>query len=353
MNSKMQTRRYAFDFLRILAACAVIMIHVSGDYVTALNTNTQGFFAANLLNSLSRFAVPVFVMISGGLLLDENRAMSSNKVVKMIGNMLITLFSWSLFYAIGYDLIKPIVFHEELSVSAILDTFFNGHYHMWYLYLLIGLYIVTPALRFFIKKENARLIRNYLLLSVAVCFAVPFVNQLVNHFFEEKDAVLSFAENFELHYFYEYLVYYVLGWYITHVGIDKKHRVILYVGGVIGFAMTVIGSQIHFSPDRANYFYENNSLNVFAYGIAAFTFIYYWFEEKKLSLNRFWLNISKHTFGVYLIHCCYLFVFKKLASPLNGTLLEILAIYIPSVTLSFLTVAILARIPYARKLVRG
>lgn len=139
MDYKIQNRIYSFDVMRIIAACAVIMIHIAADFVKELDRNSFGYVFANLLESISRFPVPMFLMISGSLMLDEDRTISRNKMAKIILDMLILLFSWSFFYAISFCVIKPILFNEEISMAFILSAFFNGHYHMWYIYVLVGL----------------------------------------------------------------------------------------------------------------------------------------------------------------------------------------------------------------------
>ena len=168
-------RIHAFDILRILAACAVVMIHTAGAFIEAFDNNTTSFMIGNAFRSLSRFAVPVFFMISGALMLDEKKNIPAKKMMKSSFHILALTFSWSLIYALGYHLIKPIVFGEAIIIADFLDAFFNGHYHMWFLYVLFGLYIITPILRLFVKKENAKLIRNYLLFSIVICFALSFI----------------------------------------------------------------------------------------------------------------------------------------------------------------------------------
>lgn len=71
MNKNSIHRVYYLDILRVLACIAVIMIHASGDYVLD-NFGSSNFMIGNVLDSLSRIGVPIFVMISGSLLLDEN-----------------------------------------------------------------------------------------------------------------------------------------------------------------------------------------------------------------------------------------------------------------------------------------
>ena len=352
MDNKLRDRIYSFDIMRIIAACAVIMIHISADYVITLDGNTWDFLLANFFNSFSRFAVPMFVMISGALMLDENKAVSSSKILQIIWNMLFILFSWSFFYAISFNLIKPVLFHEEISVASAITTFFYGHYHMWYLYVQIGLYAVTPLLRFFVKKENATLIRYYLILAVIICFTIPFANHILNHFLYEKDALASFVNKFKLECFYEYLIYYVLGWYITHVGIQKKYHKFLYLAGITGLAITIIGTQIHSYMGNSNYFFENNSINVFVYSVALFTWIHSLFQTKKASLNQTWIKLSNYTFGVYLIHCCYLFIFNRITKAFHCVPIEIIVTFLCAAILCFLTVSIIAKIPFLKKFIR-
>ena len=168
-------RIYSFDVMRIMAVCAVIMIHTSAAFVTSRD-NATAFLWGNFFNSISRFAVPMFLMMSGALMLNEDKEISTRKILKSAWNFFVLLVIWSVIYSAGYNIIKPIVFHEPISITTIIKTAFHGHYHLWYLFVLIGLYILTPILRLFIKRENAKLIRNYLLFFVIIGFCVPFVN---------------------------------------------------------------------------------------------------------------------------------------------------------------------------------
>ncbi len=132
------TRIYSFDIMRIVAICAVVMLHISADFVKGFQNDTFDFVCSNLLNSLSRFAVPVFFMISGALMLNEEKIVTTRKILHSASNIFILLVTWSALYSIAYNVIRPIVFNETISLSAIMYSIFNGHYHMWYLFVLIG-----------------------------------------------------------------------------------------------------------------------------------------------------------------------------------------------------------------------
>lgn len=96
MEQKLNTsgRIYDLDVLRTLACCAVVMIHASAQYASN-DVGTLNFFIGNFWDSLSRFAVPVFVR-----------------------------------------------------------SFFSGSFHLWFCYMIVGLYLILPLLRLWVKREN-------------------------------------------------------------------------------------------------------------------------------------------------------------------------------------------------------
>ena len=73
--SQPRTSIFYIDFLRFIAVIAVIAIHVLGPfrYLYGEIPDSQ-WLAATSINSISRWAVPVFMMISGALLLSTDRA---------------------------------------------------------------------------------------------------------------------------------------------------------------------------------------------------------------------------------------------------------------------------------------
>ena len=71
--STTQERNIAFDLLRILSAFSVVVLHVSSMYLMEYNVSTTDFKIANFINSISRFGVPIFVMISGAIFLSEDK----------------------------------------------------------------------------------------------------------------------------------------------------------------------------------------------------------------------------------------------------------------------------------------
>ena len=156
-----KSRENNFDLLRVICAFAVIVIHVSAQFVGAITSNPmyEGVYFDHILNDalyygLSRFAVPCFVMLSGAFLLDNDRnADFSQFYRKSFKKLLIPVFVFSIIYFL-YDYVlligKIFVLHKEvLSMALLLEPVKQliagtPFYHMWYMYMLIGLYALVP-----------------------------------------------------------------------------------------------------------------------------------------------------------------------------------------------------------------
>lgn len=67
----MKTRKCYIDILRVIASFAVVLIHVTVSYIDDYSADTSQWAILNLFNSLSRWSVPVFVMISGAVTLGK------------------------------------------------------------------------------------------------------------------------------------------------------------------------------------------------------------------------------------------------------------------------------------------
>ena len=136
-----------FDFLRFVAILAVITIHVSAQNWNHVDVSSGTWMVFCFFNSLSRWAVPIFLMISGTLFLKRNYDFK-RIYYKNILKIIVAFIFWSLVYSIfnylsGYD------------KNYILESLFVGHYHLWYMFLIIGLYILVPLLK---KLLNLKLL---------------------------------------------------------------------------------------------------------------------------------------------------------------------------------------------------
>ncbi|MCW8329515.1 acyltransferase [Photobacterium sp. SDRW27] len=145
-----------FDLLRCVAAIAVVVIHVLGPYRELLGEiSDSAWITATTFNSFSRWAVPVFIMITGALMLSDTREFDAGYYVRRrLGKVLVPFLMWSLFYAVlsgltasGYDAATAL---ETLKTMPEHETY----YHLGFFYYFIPLYFVVPFFRHYVQHTD-------------------------------------------------------------------------------------------------------------------------------------------------------------------------------------------------------
>lgn len=150
MPAEHSTRRRViyFDILRIVAIFFVVFVHLAAQHWADVDVSSRAWFAFNLYCTTGKWSVPIFVMISGALFLGRDVSISS--ILKKNVARIATVF---LFWSGCYALIDLVFRHAPLSV--VLSQFITGHYHLWFLYMIVGLYLLIPLLRPIASERNA------------------------------------------------------------------------------------------------------------------------------------------------------------------------------------------------------
>lgn len=171
----MSERIVYIDWLKIIAALMVVMIHTSG--MLYLN-NPEGSFSYLLgfwNQELVRPAVPLFFMISGALLLRPGYDASPRKMVSKALKLLALMLIWSLVYAL--------VDVHPMTLKGIVFATIKGHFHFWFFEYLIGLYLLTPLCKAISEYKEGLLVCYYLVLFaffgivIASLQALPFAHK--------------------------------------------------------------------------------------------------------------------------------------------------------------------------------
>lgn len=155
------------DYLRLVAIFGVITVHVA----TSLNFYHQDYAGLNwqILNfwdGLSRFCVPVFIMISGALFLNPNFELNRDKLFNKYLRRIVTAYViWQLIYCGWYYFAKG---SDLVTVARLL---LGSYDHLWYLPMIAGLYLVTPLLRPIARRRQ--LLEYYLLLALLLAWILP------------------------------------------------------------------------------------------------------------------------------------------------------------------------------------
>lgn len=291
----MERKKY-LDILRVFATIAVVICHVSAQNYYNIKINSNAFFVFSVANGINRWCVPIFLMISGTLFLGREIPV---KVIykKYVSRLAVAFCVWSCIYAIwGYI--------NGAGIGQTMGQFFVGHYHLWYLYMIVGLYALIPIINAAISELA---IEKYILL-VSFWFGIFFPS--VNYILELRIEVLHtwldiILGNINMQLANCFVFYFVLGHYLHRIEISKTIRVLLYILTglcmIIGICLTIDTSMK--LEEVYMQFYDNNSLLVMLESIGVFVFFKsgssYLLNSKTENL---FYKLSKMTFGVYLVH---------------------------------------------------
>ena len=348
-TNKTQKRNFSCDVIRFMAIIAVVMLHCGADLVIKFHPPSQLFTVGNFFDSISRFGVPIFLMLSGFFMLDEDREIPIEKFVYKIKHLFFILIAWSTFYALVYHFNKFFYF------------FFFGHFHLWYLYTIIGLYAITPILRLFVNIKNKSYIYYFLILTIIFNFAPPFIDFIFHH----TELLKKFMRMFQINMVTGLIGYYLLGWILNKDwAAINKYKNFLYLLGIISVVGIFLGTELYTSHYSNTYkiLYENSNLPVFLYSISLFVLIknIVTKRENKIPNNvkTFISKLAQLSFGVYLIHPSFLELTRSIIkhhltfSNNQYPFLYISLEFFMTITMSFIAVYILSKIKYLNKLIK-
>jgi surface polysaccharide O-acyltransferase-like enzyme len=283
------------DIIRVVATFAVLFIHVTQYSVKTKAPLDIAWWSLNIGQSLSIWSVPAFMMLSGALLLspqslDESPLVFYKKRLLRIG---IPLLFWGVVY---FFLEKK--WNPDISFEYLIDYLWHGHisFHLYFLFAILGLYLLTPWLRLLIKKISTK--REEFILIIILLLITTCVDSY-NHIFQlwKWHGTLRWVS---------YLGYYLVGHFLLYHQIDKIITFIIL--SVTGLISNIIGRylEVVFQAGSSGYFYNNvySSITVMIFSIGIFGMIIY--LTKNISENATFVKISRllapSTFGVYLVH---------------------------------------------------
>ncbi|MBB5225960.1 hypothetical protein DYE50_11175 [Treponema ruminis] len=354
-------RDFGYDLIRIIAILMVVMIHVSAYVVTYFDPDTDNitFVIGNIFNGLGRAGTPLFMLLSGALLLNEEKQFDTQRFYSksLLGICMLLLF-WLFFYASWRTFGLPRFAGKPVESKLFLDYLLRlrGRFpHLWYLFMLVGAYLAVPVLRLFVKKEN----RNYILGFIVLAIVVQFASQSLGVFTYGMDfTVRDFMNKFHFEYATGYIPYMLAGWYLVTFPPKGKLRSLIIVSGFVALVFIVLSVQfkINSNPKIRDYMVEMNTLPAFVYGVGIFTLMNSISGGQETKGKAVQL-LSASSFGVYITHVFFLDVFLVLipykSFAESRPFVYILLIFALTFTSSFAATLIFSKIKGIRKLVRA
>ena len=309
------------DLFKVICIAAVIIIHVSSYNVFEVEYSKlvqKNFATINFYNMITRFCVPGFIMISGMFLLDKKITIKD-----IFGKY---IFRIAVIYCI-FSFLYSIIACYEKDID-ILSFFFSGDYHLWYLYLIAGIYLVTPFLKKIVENRNITI--YFLILSLIFSSIIPLIQRIIN-----IDGIKTAFSLLNVYMPMGYVGYYVAGYFFNK---NKVNKSLFYMLGLLGLiSNTIIFKSVSYYDEIYNSVFLLPG-TVFQ-SIAVFLF----FKDLKIrkKIVPIITFISNHTFSIYLTH---IFITKIIFHYFPKIIYQNSIIRIPLVSISVFTVSLLISI---------
>lgn len=342
----MTEKKTYITMLNVVSCLSVLFLHTSGFWGFG---KTRGWVAANFIECVFYFAVPIFIMISGVTLIDyRDRCTTAEYFKKRIKKTVIPFFFWSLFglfFLIWRDGKESVSFKP----TDIVDSIINCKYlPLYYFFLIIfGIYLALPMIGLIPKEKRKKALSYCILVAVTVNTVLPFLTSLsggkINH---NPKFVFPICNG--------YLQYALIGYYLDKYELSGKLKAIIYILGISGLAVHFFGTwYLSFRDNSLNSLFKGyTNVPCVFYSTALFLlFKDFPFDKMPGFIIKSLSFFSGQTFGIYLIHIQLMTVASKCfnIAPQRFLLRIIYAVVLFAV--SGLTVRIIQKTPVLKHIV--
>ena len=362
------TNRIVFlDYLRVLACLMVIVVHscepfyLGGDGLEILNRSNALW--ATLVDSAVRASVPLFVITSSYLLLPltkSPRQFFARRFQRVVVPAMVWIVILSLvFIGMGHtpgEAFGPFVFS------------FNQNWgHLWFIYMIIGLYLIMPVISPWIEKVSKREEQVYLGIWLFTTL-IPFFRQaaLAMNGSTELWGEANWNEFGMLYYVSGFIGFVLLGHYFKKCVPAMSWRRTLAIAiplWVVGYAIVagwfwaVMPKDFPVSAGLEKVVLMEQSWRFCGTGVVLTTIAYFMIARKFTYSGRFYRTVvtelSKASYGTYLMHLVFIILYSGLFKPIVPTGLCILLTAVCTfATASILSIAF-SRIPVVGQYLSG
>lgn len=300
---KKPTYIFAVDVIRVIAIIGVVIIHtVNAVYTRADFFGGITWWVSIILDSISRISIPLFIMLSGYLLLRKDETLEQS-LKRIWSRILIPFFFWVPFYFWYGGGLPSITF---IKIGILQNIFASNVFHLYFLVILIGLYFVAPMIRAYLRSvavSSHDYLMKVLVIGGVIQIALEFIFQSCA------------AENFFTRWI-PYTGFFVAGYVLGNkTNTFKKYW--LFVIFSVGFAITLGLNYLHYFFVRQKYnfldapgclsYYSDHyvSLNVVVMSLCVFTLLFHasyeWMQNNKI-VTKIVVSIARASFGIYLVH---------------------------------------------------
>jgi surface polysaccharide O-acyltransferase-like enzyme len=350
------SRRIALPdhLIRTLAIVLVILLHASNETLEAPSVPGMYWWTAVVYKTLALSSVPLFVMLSGALLLQPAKLNEPIRVFlkKRLSRIGLAFAFWSAVYlAWGFYISQLPVTLNNVTQGILFGLFSGSYYQFWFIYLIVGLYLITPILRVIVTYGNMRILRYLILLWFLGVAIVPLIQLISGYVLDSTVFVIG-----------GWVGYFVLGTYLQKI---KLRSSILYGLLFLGFIWTIFGVWLMNYPlsslGQNYFFFDYLTANVIIGSAALFMLLIKfhadWPGNNHTIASRIVQAISRNTLPIFLFHVIILESFERgffgftLSFTTLNPIIEIPLITVLTLFITLGLILIMRKIPVLKKLI--
>ena len=356
-QSEVKNKLIHIEILRIFAACLVIFDHAgpNGYFLFSFYPfATMPYFAYMLFTVISKIDVPLFLMITGALLLKKD--MTPKKIFTKIIRMLIVLFIFSAIFYIRLHILK---YSNKFTIQDFFIRLYKGDIIIpyWYIYAYISFLLAFPFLRAIVKSLPKNTYKYLIVLDIIFIGIIPCLEY---RFSTGSITINQYAKISWL--FTNIVLYPLVGYYLENlIDISKLNKKSLLISALIAIFGILISCYMTYFKHRTTgictEIETQDYLDLFALPNCIFVYLSIKILCDKINfpnlINKVILSMGKCSFGIYLLHMAIIeskFInnlLKQLTNVLHFN--QMISIYI----LCFLTLIICYVITFILKIIPG
>ena len=221
------------DLIRTVAIVGVILLHAAND-LTISQMNLLEIFrwtTVDVYQSVGRIGVPLFLLLTGALLLQPSKLNEPIKVFfkKRLARIGLAFIFWGAVYFAWDFLVVHQINSQPITTGSIVQGILTGpYYQFWYLYLLLGLYLLTPIMRVVIAHADRSIIKYLLVLWFLGASVLPVFGLFTTYHLDSNVLTIT-----------GYVGYFILGAFLMTV---KMRRSLISILISVAVALTAIGT---------------------------------------------------------------------------------------------------------------
>lgn len=344
------------EVMRIIA-CFFVLFNHTGTWGYSLFSmvefNSLRYWIYLFISVFCKFSVPLFLAISGALLLIKEETLK-DIWKKRILRIVLILIIWSF----GYYVYEVFIGNENFNILDFFSRLYYGYWNFsyWYLYCYIGFLITLPFLRKLVNNLENMYFYYMFGLAIVLLGIIPILQFLIC-----KDKYLL-NNSIDIYWLtFNSVLYPCLGYFLEYrAKITKKSIVVMWIINIITICISCF--MCYYNANISNKIFNENFNNSFVLINTATLFITikYYMQKRKISdcCKKEIFSLGRATFGIYLIHIFFMKkskffveVFWVLRKCIKFEMLTAIIFSIIIMCVSYIVILLMKKIPIIKKII--